>query len=67
MILLCARGREPNITTYVHHRLNIIIHGVRLQRESGEYLDLLLGGGSVHSNFFFNSGSKCTSKIVGNI
>jgi hypothetical protein len=32
---------------------------------SGAYLDLLLGWGD--STFFFNSGSKFTSKIFGNI
>jgi hypothetical protein len=30
------------------------------------YLNLLLGGGG-DSNFFFNSGSKFTSKIIDNI
>jgi hypothetical protein len=33
----------------------------------GLYLNLLLGEGGGVSNFFFNLGSKFTSKIVGNI
>jgi hypothetical protein len=33
---------------------------------SGAYIDLLLWGGG-DSNFLFNTGSKCISKIVGNI
>jgi hypothetical protein len=34
---------------------------------AGAYLNLLLWGGGGDLNFFFNSGSKYTSKMFGNI